>query len=47
MGKSIDLAIKPPLVPVFGFGTLGSILDVNKVERFSVVASLGLQALSL
>jgi hypothetical protein len=47
IGKATDLTIKHPLVPVFAFGTLGSIVDINKVERFSSVTSLGLQALSL
>lgn len=46
-GKSVDLGIKPPLVPVYSFGSLGSIIDINKIERYSVVASLGLQTISL
>jgi hypothetical protein len=46
-GKAVDLGIHPPLVPVYSFGSLGSIIDINKIERYSVVASLGLQAISL
>jgi len=47
VGKAVDLGIRPPLVPVYGFGSLGSITDIKKIERYSVVASLGLQAISL
>lgn len=46
-GKAFDLGIRPPMTPVYAFGSLGSISDINKIERFSVVASLGLQAISL
>lgn len=45
--KSLDLGITPSYVPVYAFGTLGAVVDINKVERHSVVTSLGLQALAL
>lgn len=47
VGKSVDLAISPTQVPVYAFGTLGAISDINKVERHSIVSSLGLQTLAL
>lgn len=45
IGKQYDLGIKAPNIPVYAFGSLGSILDINKNEKFSVVSSLGLQVL--